>query len=94
MHQPPIRVVLASELKVLIQQKAGLTQIGSKANKTKSKQLKKTPLQLRADQLEIPHGVFKQSDGELLGRISAAKIAPNTTGVALANIQEVLPFSV
>jgi hypothetical protein len=92
MHQPPIRVVLASELKVLIQQKAGLTQIGSKANKTKSKQLKKTPLQLRADQLEIPHGVFKQSDGELLGQISAAKIAPNTTGVALANIQEVLPF--
>ena len=92
LHKPPIRVVLADELKAMIQNKAGLPQVGAKINKTKPKVAKKTPLQLRADQLEIPHGVFKQTDGELLGQIQAAKIAPNSSGVALANIHEVLPF--
>ena len=66
--------------------------VGTKANKNKSKAVKKTPLQLRADQLAVPNAVFKQVDGEEIGQIASAQIKPGCKGVALANVAEVLPY--
>ena len=93
LHQPPIRVVLAEELKVLIQRKASEAKpIGNKNNKLKHKPIKKLPLQLRAEQLVVPNSVFKQQDGHELGQMAANQIAPGSQGVVLANITEVLPY--
>ena len=63
----------------------------TKQNKTKSK-TKKLPLQINADQLVVPVGVFKQANGTELSQITAKQIAPGSQGVALTNISEALPF--
>ena len=83
----------SDELKNLIQAKAKLqTPVGTKANKSKAKNQKKPILQLRADMLEVPHAVFKQSDGTELSQITAADIAPGSQGVAIVNIAEAMPY--
>ena len=93
LHQPPIRVVLAEELKVLIQRKASEAKpIGNENSKLKHKPTKRLPLQLRAEQLAVPNSVFKQQDGHELGQIATNQIAPGSQGVVLANIIEVLPY--
>ena len=90
---PEIRIVLADELHQLIQAKAQTARpVGNKSNKIKQKQMKKIPLQLRADMLEVPHAVFKQTDGAELGQIAPADIIPGSKGVAIVNIQEALPY--
>ena len=92
LQKPAIRIVLAEELQQLIQAKSNGNQVGSKTNKIKTKVTKKQPLQISASQLEIPSGVFKQSDGSELSQINASQIAAGCQGVAIANIQEVLPY--
>lgn len=93
LHQPPIRVVLADELKALIQRKAGESKaIGKKANKLKNKPAQRVPLQLRSEQLTVPNAVFRQADGEELGQIDSSNIKPGCKGVAIVNIAEVLPY--
>ena len=42
--------------------------------------------------LEVPHAVFKQSDGTELSQITAADIAPGSQGVAVVNIAEAMPY--
>ena len=92
LHQPPIRVVLADELKQMIQSKANEAKaVGSKAQKLKTKQAKRPPLQLRADQLAVPDAVFRQKNGEELSQIATAQIAAGGKGVVIANITEVPP---
>lgn len=93
LQRPSIRIVLAEELKTLIQQKAqSPTPVGNKANKVKNKMPQKPPLQLKAEMLEVPHAVFKQNDGVELSQIGAAQIAPGCQGVAIVNIAEALPY--
>ena len=91
--RPPIRIVLSDELKQLIQNKVQ-TQgpVGTKANKIKNKTQRKAPLQLKADQLEVPHAVFKQGDGTELSQLAASEIAPGSQGVAIVNIAEAMPY--
>ena len=64
LHQPPIRVVLADELKQVIQMRSKENKpVGNKQNKTKGGKQQKAPMQLTADQLCIPPAVFRQEDG-------------------------------
>ncbi|CAL1144770.1 unnamed protein product, partial [Cladocopium goreaui] len=91
--RPPIRIVLSDELKQLIQNKVQTQgQVGTKANKIKNKTQRKAPLQLKADQLEVPHAVFKQGDGTELSQLAASEIAPGSQGVAIVNIAEAMPY--
>ena len=92
LHQPPIRIVLASELKDVIQSRSKEPKpVGSKANKLKNNQPKK-PLTLQADQLTIPHAVFRQEDGVELSQINHQTLGPGSKGILISNIQEALPY--
>ena len=93
LQKPPIRIVLADELSSMLKAKAQTAApVGKKSNKMKQKNGKKAPLQLHADQLCVPHAVFKQTDGTEISQISTAAIAPGSQGVALTNIAEALPY--
>ena len=92
LHQPPIRVVLADELKQVIQNRSKENKVvGNKQNKTKGKQ-PKAPMQLAADQLCIPQAVFRQEDGQEVGQIQAHQIGSGCQGVVLVNIAEAIPY--
>ena len=92
LHRPPIRVVLASELSESIKQRKSEGVVGSKASKSKKSFAPQEPLVLQANQLEIPHAVFKQSDDIELGQLQPHQIGAGCQGVLLVNIQDALPY--
>ena len=92
LHQPPIRIVLASELKNMIQARGQDNKpVGTKNNKVKNIK-QHAPLQLQADQLTVPHAVFRQEDGIELSQISHQSLGPGSRGILVCNIQEALPY--
>ena len=93
MHQPPIRVVLAEELKQQITKRSQEhQQIGKKANKTKGPKQPKNKVRLTADQLVIPHAVFRQEDGHEVAQIAPNQVGPSAQGVVLMNVEEAIPY--
>ena len=93
LHQPPIRVVLADELKQVIQMRSKENKpVGNKQNKTKGGKQQKAPMQLTADQLCIPPAVFRQEDGQEVGQIHAHQLGSGCKGVVLVNIAEAIPY--
>ena len=93
LQKPPIRIVLADELSSMLKAKAQTAApVGKKNNKMKQKNGKKAPLQLHADQLCVPHAVFKQADRTEISQIPTAAISPGSQGVALTNIAEAMPY--
>ena len=91
LHQPPIRIVLAAELKEVIQQKVAAGPIGNKHGKAK-KQQDFDVLKLRSHQITIPYAVFKQEDGKEVGQIQAAQIMSTSRGVVIMNVEEAIPY--
>ena len=92
MCRPPIRIVLVEELKAMIGEKMRQQgPIGKKTNKIKNS---KAPpiLRLKADQIEVPMGVFKQQDGQELGQLTQTQINTHSKGILVANIDEALPY--
>ena len=62
--KPPIRLVLAEELKLMIHRKMQSdAPIGKKSNKSKQHRQSNPELRIRADQITVPHGVFRQQGG-------------------------------
>ena len=92
MCKPPIRIVNSQELQALINQKVTEGKpIGRKQNKVKGK-VHDIPLRLKADQISVPHAVFKQKNGEEVGQIAPGQISPNSKGVIVVNIEEAIPY--
>jgi hypothetical protein len=93
LHQPPIRIVTAEELKTAIQRRMkDPKQVGKKQNKIKNTKVTKPKMQLTADQVAIPTAVFRQEDGHELIQIYANQIGPNAMGVVLVSIEEAIPY--
>lgn len=91
LHKPQLQIVLASELQTMIKARAAAgKQFGSKANK--SKKNNQPMVQLKSNQLAIPHAVFKQEDGVELSQVQSTQVHGLNQGVILANIEESLPF--
>ena len=91
LHKPPLQIVLASELQTMIKARASAgKQFGSKQNKQKKGN--QPIVQLKSNQLEIPHAVFKQSDGVELSQVQSTQVHGTNQGVILANIEEAMPF--
>lgn len=93
-QSPPIKIVLAEELKAVIDEKiTSGHQFGRKANK-KQGQRQANPgwKGLGASQVQIPSNVFKQEDGTLLDQIHVQQFHQHAAGVAVVNIQDALPF--
>ena len=90
---PPVKIVMADELQVMISQRAKSGKaVGSKANKLHHKNKPEKSFILKADQLQLPRAVFKQDDGTELGPIQPTQLGPNSQGVALTNIEGAMPF--
>eukprot|EP00435_Cladocopium_sp_Y103_P016483 s3990_g4.t1 len=93
MHQPPIRVVLASELQQqIIKRTKDHQQVGKKSNKIKNAKSSKPQIRLKADQLAIPPAVFRQDDGLEVSQIPINQVGPTSQGVVLVNIEEAIPY--
>ena len=93
LHQPPLRIVTADELKDVIQRRMkDPQQVGKKQNKIKNTKVTKPKMQLTADQVAIPAAVFRQEDGHELSQIYANQIGPNAMGVVLVSIDEAIPY--
>eukprot|EP00435_Cladocopium_sp_Y103_P021614 s4003_g5.t1 len=92
MCKPPIRIVLVEELKSMLRRKMQTHDpVGRKASKVKHKQ-NAPDFRLKADQIEVPHGVFKQQDGIEIGQLQQSQIKSSSCGVLVTNIEEALPY--
>ena len=93
LQQPPLKIVLASELQEMIKARTQNDKaVGSKHNKAKKTPNKKPTIRVSAEQLNIPKAVFKQQDGVELPQIQASQIGPTSGGIVLMNIAEAVPY--
>lgn len=95
-HSPPIKIVLAEELKKVIDERIESGKaFGRKHNKEnhKPKASVNSWKGIRASQVTIPQTVFKQEDGELLPQITVHQFHQKSKGIAVVNINEAIPFS-
>ena len=91
---PPIKIVLAAELQRVVEQRLESKKaFGSKKNKeTKTKTKSPAPITVRADQIEVPQGVFCQQGGKPLEHLPLCKIGPAAPGIAVVHIEAALPY--
>eukprot|EP00438_Fugacium_kawagutii_P006434 Skav208833 [mRNA] locus=scaffold1193:49015:53454:- [translate_table: standard] len=88
LHQPPLKIVMADELKAMIEQRAtDGKQVGRKQNKIKSKE-PPPPLAINTDQFAVPPGVFKQEDGVELSQVSVHTLGQQSQGIVLVNVDD------
>ena len=85
--KPPIRLILSDELQKQIDKRAdGIKQVGNKQHqkhmKGRNKEQKEFP-EIHVSDLEIPTGVFKQSDGHMLPQITPEQVGPHAQGIIL-----------
>ena len=88
--QPAFKLVMADELNTQIAKRASQKKYFGKAGK-KDKPHKQSSLDqptVRACDLQIPPGVFKQEDGHSLQTIRASDIGPNAQGILLVDQDE------
>eukprot|EP00438_Fugacium_kawagutii_P015087 Skav214578 [mRNA] locus=scaffold57:195327:199849:+ [translate_table: standard] len=91
-HHPPLRIVLASELKIAVEKRAKQGKsVGSKQNKMKQS-IQQKHVQLRTDQVILPTGVFTTHDGDELTHIGADQLGPRTKGMIIATFAEAQPL--
>ena len=92
LHSPPIRVVLASELQDAIRNRVQQGAVGSKQSKAKKRVEQNEGFQIQANQIAIPHAVFKQEDGDELSQIQPSQINGSCKGILVLNTSEALPY--
>ncbi len=89
---PPTQIVLAEELKVMIDKRiAQGTVFGKKQQKKQEKNTKRT-LCIDASKVHVPSAIFQQQDGKHLQQISTRQIVQGCQGVAIVNIDDAIPF--
>lgn len=89
--RPPIQIVLEEELRTAVAKRLEQKgQFGSKANKEKGSKTDAKPI--RAEQIRVPTGVFTQEGGQPLDQVEVTKLGPQHHGIAVANIENALPF--
>ena len=91
---PPIKIVLATELQRVVEQRLESTRaFRSKKNKeTKTKIKSPAPITVGADQVEVPQGVFCQQGGKALEHLLLCKIGPAAPGIAVVHIDAAIPY--
>ena len=83
---PPIRLIQSDELQKQIEKRAeGVKKVGHKQGKqTKGRQREQRDLlEIQVSDVEVPLGVFKQHDGQMLKQLSPDQIGPHAQGVML-----------
>ena len=95
--KPPIQLVLTVELQAQIDARVkNGKQFGKKQGKIKKQynatHQSKTTVQIRADQVQIPPGIFKQQDGQGLQQINIHDIQTKRRGVAVLSMTDAEPY--
>ena len=88
--KPITKLIMQDELAIQIAARAShRKQYGRKPDRsTKRSDTKKDSLPIAAKELQVPHGVFKQQDGQLLGPLGADQVGPNANGVVIIDQDE------
>ena len=93
--QPPLRLIQSDELqKQIVARTNGLKHVGRKNNHNggnRSKDQSRDTLDIQAADIEIPVGVFKQADGQLLGQVTSDQVGPNSSGMIVIDQQTADP---
>ena len=93
--RPPIQLILDDELQTQIEKRRQEGKPWGR-KQTKSKQNNKPYLpqqiHLRANQIQIPDGIFKQEDGLPINQITLHQLRQRTRGIAIPNQEEAQPF--
>eukprot|EP00435_Cladocopium_sp_Y103_P058608 s705_g20.t1 len=88
---PVLKLIMPDELQAQIDARAGKRhKYGTKPQQTTFRKPDKTaemPTVLAAD-LQVPHGVFVQQDGQLLGPLRPEDIGPSAKGIVLLDQQD------
>ena len=90
---PTIQLVHSDELKQMIDNRLkNGKQMGSKQNKLSIQKKPQTAFQLNASQIQVPPGIFQQTDGTHLQQLKTMQIQQNAQGFAVVNANEAKPF--
>ena len=90
---PKLQLVLPSELQAVIQLRAQQDKpIGSKQKKTKNAKQDKKPLQLGADDVSVPHGIFIDGAKQSLAQIPFGSIGAAANGIAVVSALQAVPY--
>ena len=82
---PPIRLIQSDELQKQIDRRSeGVKQVGSKFGKqTRRPREQKESCEIQVRDIEVPLGVFKQQDGQMLKQVQPEEIGPNAQGIII-----------
>ena len=90
---PKLQLVLASELQAIIQARTDKQQkFGSKQAKKKSTPQPKTPIQLNAEDIGIPDGIFQDASGHAIHQKTVANIGPEASGIIVVHAKQAVPY--
>eukprot|EP00438_Fugacium_kawagutii_P008588 Skav214153 [mRNA] locus=scaffold1645:294723:299374:- [translate_table: standard] len=91
--RPPYQLVLSEELQKQIDARAAQGgPVGKKSNKKASKPPSKPVVTLLASQVNVPNGIFQQTDGTSLAQINIQQVQQCQRGIIIANFAEAEPF--
>ena len=90
---PKLQLVLPSELAEVIRERAtkGVS-IGDKGRKKPKGSKEQSPITLRAEDVSIPDGLFKQGDSELIGQLALQNMGPNAKGIVVVQANQAAPY--
>ena len=90
---PTIQLVHSDELKQMIDNRLkNGKQMGNKQNKLVMQKKPPASFQLNASQIQVPPGIFQQTDGTHLQQLKTMQIQQNAQGFAVVNANEAKPF--
>ena len=90
---PKLQLVLASELQEVIRKRTEQTQkFGSKQTKKKHSFQPKAPIQIQADDIGIPDGIFQDASGHAIHQKALANIGPEASGIIVVHAQQAVPY--
>ena len=90
---PKLQLVLESELQAVIKTRTDHQQkFGTKQNKKKHAQQSKPPIQIAADDIGIPEGIFQDASGQPVHQKAIANIGPDARGVIVVHAQQAVPY--
>ena len=93
-QKPRLQLVLQDEFdKIRHDRAANAKPIGDKSLKTSKRPARVIPqITITPQDIVLPHGVFKQKDGELLAQLSLKEVSPQAAGVVLGTEDELTPY--
>ena len=89
---PPIQIVLAEELKAVIDKRIAQGVVFGRKGQKKHEKNTKRNLTIDSTKIHVPPAIFQQQDGQQLQQITTRQIVKGCQGIAIVNIDEALPF--